>query len=158
MTTLDIGDGAPDFTLTAHAGTSVSLAEARAAASKGVIVYFYPKAATPGCTTEACDFRDNLSALATAGYQVIGVSPDAIEDQRAFAEAESLTFPLAADTDHSVAEAYGVWGPKTINGQTFEGVSRSTFVVNPDGSLRLAQYDVDATGHVARLRSELLGA
>ena len=157
MTTLTTGDLAPDFTLSDQNGAEVSLTEARAGADKGVIVYFYPKAATPGCTTEACDFRDNLSSLAAAGYQVIGLSPDPVEDLRAFAEAESLTFPLAADTDHSVAEAYGAWGPKTINGQTFDGVRRSTFVVNPDGAVRLAQYDVDATGHVARLRAELLG-
>lgn len=158
MTTLAPGAPAPDFTLTAHSGEQVSLSDALAGAERGVIVYFYPKAATPGCTTEACDFRDNLSSLAAAGYDVIGVSPDPIPELQAFAEAENLTFPLASDTEHTVADAYGVWGPKTVGGRTVEGVRRSTFVVNPDGTLRTAEYDVDATGHVARLRAELLGS
>ncbi|WP_277051196.1 thioredoxin-dependent thiol peroxidase [Ruania albidiflava] len=158
MPQLTAGTTAPDFTLTAHTGEQVSLASVLSAANQGVIVYFYPKAATPGCTTEACDFRDNLASLGAAGYHVIGISPDPINDLQAFAQAESLTFPLAADTDHAVAEAYGVWGPRTINGRTFDGVRRSTFVVRPDGTLRSAEYDVDATGHVARLRTELLGS
>ncbi|HLS62414.1 MAG TPA: thioredoxin-dependent thiol peroxidase [Ruania sp.] len=158
MPKLTAGATAPDFTLTTHTGEPVSLSGALSGASQGVIVYFYPKAATPGCTTEACDFRDNLSSLAAAGYDVIGVSPDPVPELQAFAQAENLTFPLAADTDHAVAEAYGVWGPKTFDGRTFDAVHRSTFVVNPDGALRSAEYDVDATGHVARLRAELLGS
>jgi len=158
MPQLTAGTTAPDFTLTAHTGEQVSLASALSGATEGVIVYFYPKAATPGCTTEACDFRDNLASLSAAGYHVIGISPDPISELQAFAQAENLTFPLAADTDHAVAEAYGVWGPKTFDGRTFDAVHRSTFVVRPDGRLRSAEYDVDATGHVARLRAELLGS
>ncbi|WP_022919766.1 peroxiredoxin [Ruania albidiflava] len=156
MSELAAGATAPDFTLTAHTGDEVSLTSALASAEQGVIVYFYPKAATPGCTTEACDFRDSLSSLAAAGYAVVGISPDPIPDLQAFAEAESLTFPLASDTDHAVADAYGAWGLRP--GRTVESVRRSTFVVNPDGTLRSAEYDVDATGHVARLRAELLGS
>src|SRR5690625_7930839 len=153
---LDVGDTAPDFTLTTADGSTVNLAELRAAADKGVIVYFYPTAATPGCTTEACDFRDNLASLAGAGYKVVGISPDPVADLQSFAADESLNFPLGSDTDHQVADAYGVWGPKTMNGKTFEGVSRSTFVVRPDGTLQAAHYGVDANGHVAKLREELL--
>lgn len=156
MTELTPGDTAPDFTLDTHDGGQVCLTEARKNAERGVVVYFYPKAATPGCTTEACDFRDNLSSLAAAGYMVIGISPDPVADLQSFAAAEGLNFPLASDTDHQVADAYGVWGPNTFNGVTFDGVRRSTFVVLPDGTIRTAQYAVDATGHVAQLREELL--
>ena len=122
---------------------------------QGVVVYFYPKASTPGCTTEACDFRDNLSSLAAAGYAVIGVSPDEVADIRAFSDAEGLTFPLLADTDAAVARAWGVWGEKTVGGRTFDGVIRSTFVLDGDGVVQRAEYGVDASGHVARLRAEL---
>ena len=158
MTRLQPGDTAPDFTLPDSAGTPVSLAEVRAGADKGVVVYFYPKAGTPGCTTEACDFRDNLASLAGAGYAVVGVSADPVEDVRAFVESEHLTFPLLSDADHAVADAYGTWGPKTVGGRTFDGVHRCTFVVEPDGTLRTAEYDVEATGHVAALRAQLVGA
>ncbi|MEL7974230.1 thioredoxin-dependent thiol peroxidase [Isoptericola sp. F-RaC21] len=158
MTRLQPGETAPDFTLPDSAGTPVSLADVRARADKGVVVYFYPKAGTPGCTTEACDFRDNLASLAGAGYAVVGVSADPVEDIRAFVEAEHLTFPLLSDADHAVADAYGTWGPKTIGGRTFDGVHRCTFVVEPDGTLRSAEYDVEATGHVAALRAQLVGA
>jgi len=158
MTRLQPGDTAPDFTLPDSAGTPVSLAEVRAGADKGVVVYFYPKAGTPGCTTEACDFRDNLASLAGAGYAVVGVSADPVEDVRAFVESEHLTFPLLSDADHAVADAYGTWGPKTVGGRTFDGVHRCTFVVEPDGTLRSAEYDVEATGHVAALRAQLVGA
>src|SRR5690625_4268743 len=156
MAQLHTGQPAPDFTLPSHEGKEVALAELRAQADRGVIVYFYPKAATPGCTTEACDFRDNLASLAGAGYQVVGISPDPVAVLQAFAADESLNFPLGSDTDHQVADAYGVWGPKTMNGKTFEGVHRSTFVVRPDGTLQAAHYGVDANGHVAKLREELL--
>jgi len=158
MTRLQPGDTAPDFTLPDSAGTPVSLAEVRAGADKGVVVYFYPKAGTPGCTTEACDFRDNLASLAGAGYAVVGVSADPAEDVRAFVESEHLTFPLLSDADHAVADAYGTWGPKTVGGRTFDGVHRCTFVVEPDGTLRSAEYDVEATGHVVALRARLVGA
>ncbi|MGF0117529.1 thioredoxin-dependent thiol peroxidase [Promicromonospora sp. Marseille-Q5078] len=158
MTRLQPGDTAPDFTLPDPAGTPVSLAEVRAGADKGVVVYFYPKAGTPGCTTEACDFRDNLASLAGAGYAVVGVSADPVEDVRAFVESEHLTFPLLSDADHTVADAYGTWGSKTVAGRTFDGVHRCTFVVDPDGTLRTAEYDVEAIGHVAALRARLVGA
>ncbi|MCK6212429.1 thioredoxin-dependent thiol peroxidase [Georgenia sp. EYE_87] len=156
MTRLPPGDTAPDFTLPTPDGTTVSLAGLRASAESGVIVYFYPKASTPGCTTEACDFRDNLASLASAGYAVVGISADPVEDLRAFADAERLTFPLASDADHAVADAYGAWGPKTLNGRTFDGVHRSTFVVDTGGVVREAYYDVEARGHVAALRESLV--
>lgn len=152
MTTLAIGDTAPAFTLQDADGTATALADHR---GRNVVVYFYPKAATPGCTTEACDFRDSLSSLAAAGYAVIGISPDTVEEIRAFADAESLTFPLLADSDAAVAKAWGAWGEKTIGDRTFDGVIRSTFVLDGEGVVQRAEYGVDAEGHVARLRAEL---
>ena len=153
MTTrLAPGDTAPAFSLDDADGARVSLEDYR---GRNVVVYFYPKAATPGCTTEACDFRDSLSSLAAAGYSVIGISPDEVADIRANSDAEGLTFPLLADTDAAVARAWGVWGEKTVGDRTFDGVVRSTFVLDGDGVVQRAEYGVDATGHVARLREEL---
>jgi peroxiredoxin Q/BCP len=152
MTKLTTGDTAPAFTLADADGDRVSLADYT---GRDVVVYFYPKAATPGCTTEACDFRDSLSSLDAAGYAVIGISPDSVEEIRAFADAEGLTFPLLADSDAAVAKAWGVWGEKTVGDRTFDGVIRSTFVLDGDGIVRRAEYGVDADGHVARLRAEL---
>jgi len=153
MTTrLAPGDAAPAFALEDADGARVSLEDYR---GRNVVVYFYPKAATPGCTTEACDFRDSLSSLDAAGYSVIGVSPDEVADIRAFSDAEGLTFPLLADTDAAVARAWGVWGEKTVGDRTFDGVIRSTFVLDGDGVVQRAEYGVDASGHVARLRAEL---
>lgn len=152
---LSEGDTAPAFSLSDDKGNTVSLSDF---AGQRVLVYFYPRANTPGCTTEACDFRDNLASLKGAGYTVLGVSTDPIPDLRAFAAAEHLTFPLLSDADHAVAEAYGTWGPKTVDGRTFDGVHRSTFVIDPDGTIRSAQYDVQAQGHVAALRAQLLGS
>ncbi|GAA1853907.1 peroxiredoxin [Myceligenerans crystallogenes] len=153
---LEIGDKAPDFALPAAGGGSVSLAELREGAEKGVIVYFYPAASTPGCTKEACDFRDSLASLQAAGYAVVGVSPDPVAKLDRFAGEESLTFPLAADEDHATLEAYGAWGEKQNYGRTYTGVIRSTVVVAPDGTVSQALYNVRATGHVARVR-KLLG-
>ncbi len=155
MPRLDTGDPAPDFTLPTAGGGSVSLAELRAEAEKGVIVYFYPAASTPGCTTEACDFRDSLASLTAAGYAVVGISPDPVEKLDAFVSEQALTFPLASDTAHEVLEAYGAWGEKKNYGKTYVGVIRSTVVVGKDGAVELAQYNVKATGHVARLREKL---
>ncbi|MBW8761459.1 MAG: thioredoxin-dependent thiol peroxidase [Microbacterium sp.] len=152
MTQLTAGDTAPAFTLADADGNAVSLADF---VGRNVVVYFYPKAATPGCTTEACDFRDSLSSLNAAGYAVIGVSPDSVDEIRAFADAEALTFPLLADSDAAVAKAWGVWGEKTVGDRTFDGVIRSTFVLDGDGVVQRAEYGVDADGHVARLRAEL---
>jgi thioredoxin-dependent peroxiredoxin len=155
MSTLDVGQPAPDFTLPTADGSEISLGELRQKTDKGVIVYFYPAAATPGCTTEACDFRDSLEALQGAGYTVVGISPDGPEKLARFAESEGLTFPLASDPEHQVLEAWGAWGEKKNYGRTFQGVIRSTVVVAPDGTVSLAQYNVKATGHVARLRKQL---
>ena len=155
MSTLAVGDTAPDFTLTDASGGELGLAELRQRASVGVVVYFYPRASTPGCTKEACDFRDSLASLQGAGYSVIGVSADSMAALERFSEKQSLTFPLASDPEHHVLEAYGAWGDKKNYGRTYVGIIRSTIVVTPDGRVALAQYNVKATGHVARLRKAL---
>ena len=152
MSKLTSGDPAPDFTLTASDSSVVSLADLR---GRSVIVYFYPAAATPGCTKEACDFRDNLNSLAASGYSVLGVSPDKVEKLAKFAADEALNFPLLSDPDHAVAEAYGAWGEKKNYGKVYKGLIRSTIVVDPEGKVSLAQYNVKATGHVAKLRRDL---
>lgn len=149
---LATGDAAPGFTLKDSSGNDVSLASAH---QGGTIVYFYPAAATPGCTKQACDFRDSLASFSSAGYRVLGISPDPVAKLAAFAEKEGLSFPLLSDEDHSVAEAYGAWGEKKNYGRTYEGLIRSTVVINPDGKVALAQYNVRATGHVAKLRRDL---
>jgi len=149
---LNPGDVAPDFTLKNSAGADVSLSDYR---GRNTIVYFYPAAATPGCTTQACDFRDSLSSLQSAGYEVLGISPDPVGKLASFAEKECLTFPLLSDETHAVAEAYAAWGEKKNYGRTYEGLIRSTVVVDPDGNVALAQYNIRATGHVAKLRRDL---
>jgi thioredoxin-dependent peroxiredoxin len=149
---LQPGDVAPDFTLPDADGTKVSLSSLR---GQRVIIYFYPAAMTPGCTKQACDFRDSLAALSAAGIAVLGISPDAPAKLAKFREKESLTFPLLSDPDRSVLEAYGAYGEKMLYGKTTVGVIRSTFVVGPDGRLEQAYYGVKATGHVARLRNDL---
>jgi thioredoxin-dependent peroxiredoxin len=149
---LEPGDAAPDFTLDDQDGTPVSLADYR---GRKVILYFYPEAATPGCTTEACDFRDNLNSLTGAGFAVLGVSRDAPAKNKRFADDEHLTFPLLSDPDRAVHEAYAVWGEKSMYGKTVTGVLRSTFVIDEEGRIQLAQYNVRATGHVAALRKKL---
>ncbi|MCM1013774.1 MULTISPECIES: peroxiredoxin [unclassified Brevibacterium] len=150
--TLTVGQQAPDFSLQDANGQTHSKADL---AGKRFILYFYPKAATPGCTTEACDFRDNLASLTAAGFEVLGVSPDGPEALQAFAADESLTFPLLSDPDAAVAKAYGSYGEKTIGDRTVEGTLRSTFVVDESGALSLAEYNVSADGHVRRLRETL---
>ncbi len=150
--TLQPGDPAPAFTLPDADGHPVSLADY---AGRRLVVYFYPAAMTPGCTTQACDFRDSLSALAAAGVDVVGISPDAPAKLAKFRDKEGLTFPLLSDEDRSVLEAYGAYGEKKLYGKTVVGVKRSTFVVGADGRLELAQYNVKATGHVAKLRRDL---
>ena len=146
------GDTAPDLVLPAADGSTVSLADLR---GQDVVVYFYPAAGTPGCTTQACDFRDSLASLTAHGYAVVGVSPDPVERLARFVEEESLTFPLLSDPDHAVLEAWGAWGERTSYGRTLVGVIRSTVVVDAEGTVRLAQYNVRASGHVARLRRNL---
>lgn len=151
---LTVGQVAPEFTVETLDG-SVSLAELVKEASKGVIVYFYPKAGTPGCTKEACDFRDNLNTLKSAGYQVIGISPDSIASLERFKAKQDLNFTLGSDPDHAIMTAWGTWGEKKNYGRTYLGVIRSTFVVDKEGKISLANYNVRATGHVARLRAAL---
>jgi peroxiredoxin Q/BCP len=152
MTRLSPGDPAPDFTLADADGRQVSLGDFR---GRKVVVYFYPAAMTPGCTKQACDFRDNLAELTDAGFDVIGISPDKPEKLAKFREAESLTFPLLSDPTRSVLEAYGAFGEKTMYGKKVTGVLRSTFVVDEAGRIEQAQYNVKATGHVAKLRRDL---
>jgi len=154
-TRLSVGEPAPPFTLAATSAgeqISVSLADYR---GRSAIVYFYPAAGTPGCTTEACDFRDSLAQLNAAGMDVLAISPDAMPALLKFADAQQLTFPLLSDPDHTVLEAYGAWGEKSLYGKKVVGVIRSTFVVGPDGVLTYAAYNVKATGHVAKLRRDL---
>jgi len=152
MTRLSTGDPAPDFTLPTDDGRTVSLADSR---GRKTIVYFYPAAMTPGCTAQACDFTDSLSSLHAAGYDVLGISPDPPAKLATFREEDGLTITLLSDPDKSVIQAYGAYGEKKLYGKTVEGVIRSTFVVDEEGNVALAQYNVKATGHVARLRRDL---
>jgi peroxiredoxin Q/BCP len=149
---LEPGDPAPDFTLPDADGNPVALASFR---GQRVIVYFYPAAMTPGCTTQACDFRDNLAELNGAGITVLGISPDQPAKLAKFRDKEGLTFPLLSDPDRAVLEAYGAFGEKKLYGKTVVGVIRSSFVVDADGKIETAMYAVKATGHVARLRTQL---
>lgn len=146
------GAEAPAFTLPNAAGENVSLADFR---GQKVIVYFYPKADTPGCTTEACDFRDSLTSLNDAGVQVLGISPDKVEALAKFKDKYDLNFPLLSDADKSVMTAWGAFGEKKNYGKVVQGVIRSTFVVDEEGKIELAKYNVKATGHVARIAKEL---
>jgi thioredoxin-dependent peroxiredoxin len=151
-TKLQPGTQAPDFTLQDAQGRETALADYR---GKNVIVYFYPKAATPGCTTEACDFRDSLASLTAHGYAVVGISPDEPAKLAKFVADHHLSFPLVSDPEHGVLDGYGAWGEKKNYGKTYVGVIRSTVVVDPEGKVALAQYNVKATGHVAKLRRDL---
>jgi thioredoxin-dependent peroxiredoxin len=153
------GDPAPDFTLPDADGNQVSLSALRSeverGGGRGVIIYFYPAAMTPGCTKESCDFRDSKSDLSDAGFTVLGISPDAPAKLVKFREKEGLTFPLLSDPGRDVLRAYGAYGEKTMYGKTTVGVIRSTFVIGADGKVSRAYYGVKATGHVARLRKDL---
>ena len=152
MPQLDVGDTAPDFTLPTHDGSTVSLHDLR---GRKVVVFFYPAAMTPGCTKEACDFRDNLATLQQAGYEVLGISPDRPDKLTRFVEQESLTYPLLSDPGHEVLTAWGAYGEKKLYGKTVTGVIRSTVVVDEQGRVALARYNVKATGHVASLGKAL---
>ena len=147
MSTLAIGDMAPDFTLLDDAGQSVTLSQYR---GQRVVIFFYPKDDTPGCTTQACGFRDNYQALMAAGAVVLGISPDDVKSHAKFKQKFNLPFPLLADTDHAVCEAYGVWGEKSMYGKKYMGVTRSHVVVGPDGTLVDVQIKVSPEESVSR--------
>jgi thioredoxin-dependent peroxiredoxin len=149
---LEPGDPAPDFTLPSDTGEQVSLSSLR---GRKVIVYFYPAAMTPGCTKQACDFTDSLDGLKAQGYDVLGVSPDKPEKLAKFRERDGLTITLLSDQDKAVLEAYGAFGEKKMYGKVVQGVIRSTFVIDEEGKVEVAQYNVKASGHVAKLRRDL---
>ncbi len=151
---MQTGDTAPAFTLADDTGAEMSSAELF---RKPTVIFFYPAAMTPGCTAEACDFRDRYEVLQDAGYQVVGISPDAPERNAKFKAKEGLPFPLLSDEDHAVAEAFGAWGTKTLYGKKFDGLIRSTFVVGDDGKVDRAWRNIKAKGHVARVAEDLLG-
>ena len=152
MPRLETGQPAPAFSLSDQTGRQVSLSDF---AGRNLIIFFYPAAMTPGCTKEACDFRDSLARLQQAGYDVVGVSPDKPEKLARFVDKESLTYPLLSDSDRAVMDAYGAYGEKTLYGKKVTGVIRSTIVVSPDGTVALPKYNVKATGHVASLSKAL---
>ena len=149
---LEVGDKAPAFSLPDADGNTVKLSDYK---GRKVIVYFYPAAMTPGCTTQACDFRDSLESLAAKGYTIVGVSPDPVSKLAKFVEKEGLNFPLVSDAEKSMMTAYGTYGEKKNYGKTVMGTIRSTIVVAPDGTIEHAAYNVKATGHVAKLRRDL---
>ena len=149
---LEPGQMAPDFTLPTDDGSVLSLSGLR---GQRVVLYVYPAAMTPGCTTQACDFRDSLSSLNAAGITVVGISPDTPEKLAAFRASQGLTFPLVSDSEHGVLTDYGAYGEKQTYGKTVVGVIRSTFVIDAEGRIEHALYNVKATGHVAKLRRDL---
>lgn len=149
---LEVGDKAPAFTLLDADGKKVSLSSYK---GRKVIIYFYPAAMTPGCTKQACDFRDSLAELNEAGLDVIGISPDKPEKLAKFRERDGVNFPLLSDPDKTTLTAYGAFGEKKLYGKIVEGVIRSTFVVGEKGNIEVAQYNVKATGHVAKLRRDI---
>lgn len=152
MPRLEPQQSAPPFTLSDHLGTPVSLSDYT---GRKLVIFFYPAAMTPGCTTQACDFRDSLEPLRVAGYYVLGISPDTPEKLAQFVEKENLTYPLLSDPDKAVMDAYGAFGEKTMYGKKVTGVIRSTIVVNEVGQVELARYNVRAAGHVASLAKQL---
>lgn len=152
MTRLEPSQPAPPFSLADQNGQRVSLSDF---AGRGVVLFFYPQAMTPGCTTEACDFRDSVPRLQSAGYEVVGISPDEPAALRQFADQESLTYPLLSDPSKETLQAYGAYGEKSLYGKKVVGVIRSTVVVDPEGAVQIAKYDIKATGHVAALSKAL---
>lgn len=149
---LSPGDPAPEFSLPTDTGDTIALKDLR---GRKVVLYAYPAAMTPGCTTQACDFRDSLASLQAAGYEIIGISPDTPAKLAKFRERDAITFPLVSDQDKSVLTAYGAFGEKQLYGKTVTGVIRSTFVIDENGAVEKALYNVKATGHVAKLRRDL---
>jgi peroxiredoxin Q/BCP len=149
---LNIGDRAPDFTLTDHDGSEVTLSSLR---ENPIVVYFYPKDDTPGCTTEACDFRDNMARITSAGATVLGISSDSAKSHQRFREKYELPFPLLVDEDHAIMELYGAWGEKKMYGRVFKGLIRSTFLIDRDGNIAEAWYNVKAKGHVDTVMAAL---
>jgi peroxiredoxin Q/BCP len=149
---LEVGDKAPAFSLPDADGKTVKLSDFK---GRKVIVYFYPAAMTPGCTKQACDFRDSLAELNGAGVDVVGISPDKQEKLAKFRDRDGLTFPLLSDPDRKVLTEWGAFGEKKMYGKTVQGVIRSTFVVDEKGTIEVAQYNIKATGHVAKLRRDL---
>lgn len=152
MGKLEAGDKAPEFSLPDHNGATVSLGDF---AGNSVVLYFYPKDDTPGCTKEACQFNDNLHAFSGTGVQVLGVSADSAEKHRAFRQKYGLDFPLLTDADHTVGTAYGAWGEKTLYGKKSIGVIRSTFLIGPDRTITRAWYHVKADGHAAKVLAQI---
>lgn len=146
------GQTAPPFELIDADGLTVALSDFQ---GTNVVVYFYPKAASPGCTTEACDFRDNLASLKSAGYAVLGISPDPVSSLRSFAADHGLNFPLLSDESGTVAKSCGAWGAKKLGDTAMQGVIRSTVVIDSDSRVTSVEYDVSASGHVLRLRASL---
>lgn len=152
---LDTGDTPPAFTLPNDSGSSTSLSDY---AGQRVLVYFYPRANTPGCTKEACDFRDSLAQFNNLGIAVLGISPDPVDKLAKFRDDHGLNFPLLSDADKSVMTAWGAFGEKKNYGKIVQGVIRSTFIIEPDGTVGTAKYNVRATGHVARVLREFEAA
>lgn len=150
--TIEVGDRAPNFTLRDDSGGEVALSDF---AGSHLLVYFYPRAFTPGCTTQACDFRDRYDVFRKAGYEVVGISPDPAEKLAGFRAKHDLPFPLLSDEDHAVAAAYGAWGTKRNYGKEYEGLIRSTFIIGPDGTVQRAWRNVRARGHAERMVSDL---
>ncbi len=142
-----VGAPAPEFTVTSHKGETISLSDFKG--KQNVVLFFYPKADTPGCTLEACSFRDNLATFQAAGTAVLGISADSVKKQGKFAEKFSFTYPLLADEDHAIAESYGVWKEKSFMGRKFMGIERATFVIDKEGNVRKVFPKVSIPGHTA---------
>ena len=155
MTKLTAGDPAPDFTLPDPDGTEVTLSSLR---GRKVVLYFYPAASTPGCTTQACDFRDNIASLKGAGYEVLGISPDSADKQRKFRDEEHVPYPLLCDPSREVLEAYGAWGEKTNYGKTYVGIIRSSFLIDPEGHVEGAWYKVSPKDTVPKALAAMTAA